>query len=201
MVHTRSVLLLFLILVLTITGLWFSGKTTDTPTDTTEGIASPTQADLIVESPVMAHYDAQGRVAWRITGHALQYREHDDRSTIEQPFALIRPKNDTKESTNVTQPLDASDPWQLTSQVASISNHQTHITLDGDARVRNSEVDIRCEQLQFDTQQQFATTDKAVTIVSHGATTHADGLQADLLNKHLRLPSRVKEIHEPPKKK
>lgn len=199
--NARTIVILFAVLVLTVLGLQLNKRVTDSPTNTAPDMTSTAPPDLQIESPVMVHFDEQGRAAWRVTGSSMQYREHDGHSTIEQPVAFIRPKADAEQTNQPPASLDAADPWQLTSRVAVITDNQQRITLDGDARVRNSEIDVQSERLEFDTQRQFATTDKAVTILSHGATTHAEGLQADLLNKNLRLPSRVKEIHEPPKKK
>ena len=56
--------------------------------------------------------------------------------------------------------------------------------------------EILTEQLSVDTAKQFAETDKAVTIRTHNNEAKAAGLQADLANERLLLPSHVKETHE-----
>lgn len=199
-----------LILVLAIVGIVIAGlQLSWTPAGQTSAKSTHSSLnatpDLIVEEPVMEHFDASGELAWRAHGKTLQHYESTGTSHIEQPDALIRPKKDKDQAEGATEitdvQLENSDPWRLTSNTAALTQNQTHIALNGNARVSNSEMLIESEQILMDTQRQYATSDKAVTITAHGATAHADGLEADLSNKTLRLPARVKEIHEAPKRK
>jgi LPS export ABC transporter protein LptC len=160
----------------------------------------PTNPDIEIEHPVMEHFDEAGALAWQIEGTALQYFEKNDQTFIQAPVATVQARNKNKNEPNTQtrndQNAQADNPWHLKAKTAAITNQNTQIALTGDARVSNTDMDVQSEQLQFDTKRKFATTDKAVTILSRGSKTHSVGLEADLTNKILRLPGRVKETHE-----
>ena len=198
----RTYLILFGLLLLAVTGLQFTMNPARTPQHarSTDG-GTQQLPDLVIESPVMQHFDETGRMAWEVKGTALRHHEHIDQSEVDQPVALIRPKDDKPQAGTVAdQPL-GNNPWHLQANMAHLTEGNTRILLQGDAKVSNQDLEIDSEQIDMDTNRQFATTDKAVTIHARGSTAHAAGLQADLTNKTLRLPAQVKEIHEPPKRK
>jgi LPS export ABC transporter protein LptC len=197
----QTLLGITLLLIIAITGIQYRWEPSNHPSASLASVdATMKHADIEIEHPVMEHFDEAGARAWQIEGTALQYFEESDQTLIQAPVATVQHQNKNKNTQNATtnNEVTAQDnnPWHLKANTALITNQQTHMTLTGDARVSNADIDVQSEQLLFDTTRQFATTDKAVTILSRGSKTHSVGLEADLTNKILRLPGRVKETHE-----
>lgn len=200
----RTQLGILLLAAIVVAGLQFHWDTASTDTQSKLDNAANKVPELQIETPVMEHFDEAGVLSWRVEGESLQHFEAEDRTEIQLPVAVIQKRNDQGKRANgdpgsVSNAPD--DPWYLKAQSATLTQQHTQIALHGDAHVSNRDMAISSEQLLFDTNRQFATTDKAVTIQSRGSTAHADGLEADLTNKIVRLPARVKETHEPAKRK
>ena len=200
----RAQLGILLVAAIAVASLQFRWESASQDTQSQSNNSTNTTPDLQIETPVMEHFDEAGLLTWRVEGESLQYFEAEDRTEIQRPVAVIQKHNDQDKPTNGASgsiPNTPDDPWHLNAQAATLTQQHTQIALHGDAHVSNRDMTISSEQLLFDTNRQFATTDKAVTIQSRGSTAHADGLEADLTNKIVRLPARVKETHEPAKRK
>lgn len=93
-------------------------------------------------------------------------------------------------------------PWQLRADLGVASIDQHTLLLSGDVRAfsthpRYGPVEVLTDDLQVDTEQQFARTDKPVTMRSTHGTTDAVGLEADLDSGRLQLLSEVKGTYVP----
>lgn len=197
----QTLLGITLLLIIAITGIQYRWEPTNHQSASVASAdATMKHADIEIEHPVMEHFDEAGALAWQVEGTTLQYFEESDQTLVQSPVATVQPRNKNKNTQNTATSSNATaqdnNPWHLKAKTALITNQHTHIALTGDANVSNADIDVQSEQLLFDTTRQFATTDKAVTILSRGSKTHSTGLEADLTNKILRLPGRVKETHE-----
>lgn len=94
----------------------------------------------------------------------------------------------------------STEPWQLSAkQGTSVSNA---ITLRDNVQVWNEKgqygwVTLTTDDLTIDTDQQYAHTDKPVTMRSERGTTRAVGLNAELDNGRIELLSEVKATYAP----
>jgi LPS export ABC transporter protein LptC len=177
------------ILLLAVAGLYFRWEPTSTlPTSLGKTQILP---DTIIEQPVMEVFDNSGRKIRQLRGQKLDYFDADKHSIIAAPQVQFE-----QQSGNQT-PI----PWQITANTAAIYQANNKIELQGNVQLwsdatQDGRTEILTEQLSVDTVRQFAETDKAVTIRARSSEAKATGLQADLANERLLLPSQVKEIHE-----
>lgn len=147
--------------------------------------------DTIVEQPVLDVFDDAGRNIRQLRGQKLDYFDTDKRSVVSAPIVRFEQQNGDQPPT----------PWQMTADTATTHQSDNKLELQGNVRLwsdatRGGRTEILTEQLLVDTTRQFAETDKAVTIRARNSEAKALGMQADLANERLSLPSRVKEIHE-----
>lgn len=178
------------ITVLAAAGLNIHWKTDSLPS------ASPSQPDqlvpdTIVEQPWLDTFDESGRKIRQLRGQQIQHFEKSKRSDVRNPVVQF-------EQQSADQP---PTPWEITADTATIYQSNNRVDLQGNVHLwsdatRGGRTEILTEQLLVDTSRQFAETDKAVTIRTHGSEAKSTGLQADLAKEHVLLPSRVKEIHE-----
>ncbi|WP_049723622.1 LPS export ABC transporter periplasmic protein LptC [Gilvimarinus polysaccharolyticus] len=91
-------------------------------------------------------------------------------------------------------------PWQLSAKQGT--SYAGTITLQDDVLARNEQdryglITLTTAKLTIDTEQQFAHTDKPVTMRSERGTTRAVGLNAELDNGRIELLSEVKATYAP----
>ncbi|HSC76313.1 MAG TPA: LPS export ABC transporter periplasmic protein LptC [Pseudomonadales bacterium] len=179
------------ILGLAAAGLNLQWHTTSSNPATTQTNPDDLLPDTIVGHPVLDTFDNTGRKTRQLHGEKLTYFDTDKHSIISAPRIQFEQQNENRSPT----------PWQLSADTATIYQTNNRADLQGNVHLWNDSAsdgrtEILTEQLSVDTARQFAETDKAVTIRARSSEAKATGLQADLANKHLLLPSRVKEIHE-----
>lgn len=160
-------------------------------TAATQTEAAKLLPDTIVGQPLLDIFDDTGKKIRRLRGEKMDYFDTDKHSIVTAPSAEL-------EKQNGDQP---PVPWQMTADTATIYQSNNRLDLQGNVRLwsdatRGGRTEILTEQLLVDTTRQFAETDKAVTIRARNSESRALGMQADLANERLLLPSRVKEIHE-----
>lgn len=177
------------ILLLAVAGLYFRWE----PTSVLPAEPAKTQIlpDTIIKQPVLDVFDDSGRKIRQLHGQQLDYFDEDNHSIITAPQVQF-------EQQSGSQP---PVPWQMTANIATIYQASNRIELQGNVQLwsdatQGGRTEILTEQLSVDTARQFAETDKAVTIRARSSEAKATGLQADLANERLLLPSHVKEIHE-----
>lgn len=91
-------------------------------------------------------------------------------------------------------------PWQLSAKQGI--SHANTITLQDDVQVWSEQgrygwVTLTTNELTIDTNQQYARTNKPVTMLSERGTTRAVGLNAELDNGRIELLSEVKASYAP----
>jgi LPS export ABC transporter protein LptC len=178
------------ILLAAIAGLVFRWEPEITPV-VTQTEASKSLPDTIVGLPLLDIFDDNGKKIRQLRGQKMDYFDTDKHSIVTAPTAGFEKQNGDQPPT----------PWQLTADTATIYQSNNRLDLQGNVRLwsdttRGGRTEILTEQLLVDTVRQFAETDKAVTIRARSSESTALGMQADLANERLLLPSRVKEIHE-----
>lgn len=135
------------------------------------------------------NYDQTGALKYQMIARSAATFTDDaiNRSEIDHPHVtLYNPSN--------------SAPWQLSAnQGATLSNT---ITLLDNVQVWNEQgeygqLTLTTDDLIIDTDEQFAHTDKPVTMRSERGTTSAVGLSAELDSGRIELLSEVKASYAP----
>ena len=185
----RQLAIIATILLLAVAGLYFRWEPTSTlPANPAKIQALP---DTIVEQPILDIFDESGRKVRQLRGQQLDYFDDDKHSVITAPRVQFEQQSGNQ----------APIPWQITANTATVFQANNTIELQGNVQLwsdatQGGRTEVLTEQLSVDTARQFAETDKAVTIRTRSSKSQATGLQADLANERLLLPSHVKEIHE-----
>src|SRR5690606_12939668 len=118
------------------------------------------------------------------------YAEGDHtRSVIEQPRIMI-------------EATPGDPPWHIDAERGHSRTNAPHFTLEENVRAwsrhpQHGAVEVQTDEIHFDTDRQFAHTDKPVTIQSDYGLTTAVGLQAELEAGRIELLSEVKGSYEP----
>jgi lipopolysaccharide export system protein LptC len=97
-------------------------------------------------------------------------------------------------------PEDQGQPWYISA--TSGRNDQQQLRFDDDVRIEqdsltHGKITITTSELYVRTQEQFALSDKAVTMRSPKGQMNAVGMKADLTNSRIELTSQVKSVYEP----
>jgi LPS export ABC transporter protein LptC len=188
--NARPFVAIAVIVALAAVGLNFNWRQDNkhVPTKSIEASSSP---DTIIEKPILDGFNETGKKVRQLRGEKIQFFESDKRSIVTSPDIHFEQQGND----------NTSIPWRVTANTATAYQSNNKIELQGNALLQShatdgSRTEIATEQLFIDTAKQFAETNKAVTIRSRNSEANANGMQADLANKHLVLLSRVKEIHE-----
>lgn len=129
-----------------------------------------------LQTPLVRHYQ-QGEKAGPT-----------DYTLLDSPRLLFL--SDTKPAWNISADQGRSD---ATNNVFTLSKnvvaHQTSPT--------QGEISVTTEEMSVNTRDQFAETDKAVTMRTAKGMMETLGMRADIKNDHIELLSNVKGIYEP----
>ncbi|RYY76608.1 MAG: LPS export ABC transporter periplasmic protein LptC [Gammaproteobacteria bacterium] len=92
--------------------------------------------------------------------------------------------------------------WYVTAKEGQLDNKDEWLTLKNDVLARQTsekqgETTITTNELRLNTQQQFAETDKAVTMRAAKSEITAVGMRAEMKREHIQLLSHVKGTYEP----
>lgn len=92
--------------------------------------------------------------------------------------------------------------WHVTAQEGRLDSSDEWLTLRNDVLARQTsekhgETTISTTELRLNTQQQFAETDKAVTMRAAKSDITAVGMRADMKSERIQLLSQVKGTYEP----
>ena len=92
--------------------------------------------------------------------------------------------------------------WYVTAREGRLDNNDTWFTLKNDVLARQisekqGETTIATSELRLNTQQEFAETDKAVTMRAAKSEITAIGMRAEMKREHIELLSHVKGTYEP----
>ncbi len=98
---------------------------------------------------------------------------------------------------------DAEKPaWYMTAQLGRGDNNGDQLTLTNDVLAQQTSptqgvVSITTTELRLNTREQFADTDKAVTMRSAKTTLNTIGMHADIKQDRIKLKSHVTGTYEP----
>lgn len=120
----------------------------------------------------------------------------------------IGAKPDPKDYTlfDLPQLVFLGDPkqpaWYITAKAGRSDDNGNWFTLNTDVLVQQNTasqgvVSITTEQLRINAHEQFAETDKAVTMRAAKGKMESVGMRADIKNDHIELLSNVKGTYEP----
>jgi len=138
-------------------------------------------------------YDEQGRLAYSFTADRVSHfqmhpkrRSARDYTELEKPRLIMFRGNE--------------DPWHL-SAIKGVSQGKT-ITLRGEVRIWREDqsgerAELSTSELVVTPEQQYAQTDKPVTISAPGSLTEAGGMKLNIKQDRWVLTSRVKGKYEP----
>lgn len=93
-------------------------------------------------------------------------------------------------------------PWYARSETGLVNDETEHVTLIGNVEIDHEDIHgrplrVRTEDLQLDTQQRSAATNRGVSITHYGGVTHGTGLRASLVDGTLSLLADVRGEYVP----
>lgn len=182
----RSWLPLVIVVALVTLGLWF---TESPPTLLTR--PTPEQqrqaADLVIRGAETRHYSQEGTLAYRVDAERITFFQFDrrDRAELEQPRMLFY--------------QDDAPKWSTISRRGVAHNHGERVILSGQVRVQElpEGIELRTSRITLKPREEYAETDKVVTITSGAHRTEGRGLRADLKQDRIEILSEVKSHYEP----
>lgn len=167
-----------------------------------ETTRKPTHPDAFLVNARTTQYNDSGHIAHIITSERSNYFEPTDTP----PYSLLV-KPDiyayNTEAASASNPTEIID-WQASSHAAKSSDNQETIMMSGDvvliqqADTKNTPpTRIETETLLIKPNEEYAETDKPVTIKNASGITTATGLTVSLGNNTLELLSNVRSRYEP----
>lgn len=140
-------------------------------------------------------FDENGKVRYQLNSpviRSFQVKETAsaaDYSIFTQPVFML--------SNNPEKP-----GWFVTALEGRLDSNDEWFTLSKDVLARQTsekqgETTIATSELRLNTQQQFAETDKAVTMRAAKSEITAVGMRAEMKREHIQLLSQVKGTYEP----
>ncbi len=148
--------------------------------------------DTIMENFSAVKLNELGVPRFIMAAKKMQHYPDDDSTTLEMP--------------RLTSLSDERPTIHTVAKSGIVSSRGDEIFLHGDVEVlreasgRQDELTLQTEYLHVVPDQDFASTDRAVTIVDARSTTHATGLEMNNKTRTLKLLSKVRSEHVPAQK-
>lgn len=184
--------LIVLVLVIIFATMKYSNNDNATPPTTA---AEKTFPHIFITDVEMRQFDQQGGLHYQLNTPLIRhYQEKEHASKLD--YTLF----DTPVFVLVDDPKQPA--WIITAQEGRRENNGLWVTLSKDVLARQTsatqgETTFTTEELQLNTQEQFAETSKAVTMRAAKSQIDAMGLRADIKRNHVELLSHVKGTYEP----
>lgn len=143
----------------------------------------------------MREFDNTGSVHYQLKTPSIRHFQVGDRMS-DKDYTLV-------DTPNIIFYRDQEKPaWIITAQQGRSDNNGVLFTLTNDVLAQqNSEtqglVTIKTSELRVNTRDQFAETDKAVTMRAAPGNMSTLGMRADIKNDRIELLSKVKGTYEP----
>ncbi|MBY6191497.1 LPS export ABC transporter periplasmic protein LptC [Microbulbifer agarilyticus] len=184
----RTWLPLVIVVVLISAGLWF----TESPPEQLLG-KRPTQqehnraADLIIRDARTRHYNIDGNLAYEVDAERITFFRfaRRDRADLTEPRMMFYQGEDTK--------------WRTESRKGIAFNNGQRVVLQGDvsvAELPQPGITLRTPKIVLKPREEFAETDKVVTITDGANVTTGKGLRADLKQDKVEILSNVESRYE-----
>lgn len=143
----------------------------------------------------MRQYDTDGSVRYQMNTPLVRRFQVQDRPS-DKDYSLF----ETPVFVLVNDPQKPG--WFVTAKEGRLDNNDVWFTLTQDVLARQTsekqgETTINTTDLRLNLQEQFAETDKAVTMRAAKSEITATGLRANMKSEHIELLSNVKGRYEP----
>ncbi|MBR9910535.1 MAG: LPS export ABC transporter periplasmic protein LptC [Gammaproteobacteria bacterium] len=140
-------------------------------------------------------YDSEGQLSSVISASRTRFYQ----SVAGQPAVAERTEIENPDITLITI---GSPPWKATADSGRTTENGQVVELMDNVKLRQTEstdraVELTTTHLLIKPEQQYAETDKPVTIRSVNDITHATGMRAYLEQDRIQLLSNVRGIYEP----
>ncbi|MCA0901731.1 LPS export ABC transporter periplasmic protein LptC [Microbulbifer agarilyticus] len=184
----RTWLPLVIVVALISAGLWF----TESPPEQLLG-KRPTQqehnraADLIIRDARTRHYNIDGNLAYEVDAERITFFRfaRRDRADLTEPRMMFYQGENTK--------------WRTESRKGIAFNNGQRVVLQGDvsvAELPQPGITLRTPKIILKPREEFAETDKVVTITDGANVTTGKGLRADLKQDKVEILSNVESRYE-----
>ncbi|WP_043317436.1 LPS export ABC transporter periplasmic protein LptC [Microbulbifer sp. HZ11] len=179
---------LVIVVTLVSLGLWF----TESPPEQLLG-KRPTQqehsraADLIIRDARTRHYSIDGDLAYEVDAKRITFFQfaRRDRADLTEPRMMFYQGDDTK--------------WRTESRTGVAYDNGQKVVLEGDVSVMELPqpgITLRTPKIVIKPREEFAETDKVVTITDGPNLTTGKGLRADLKKDKVEILSDVESRYE-----
>ncbi|GAB2522256.1 LPS export ABC transporter periplasmic protein LptC [Microbulbifer agarilyticus] len=184
----RTWLPLVIVVALISVGLWFA----ESPPEQLLG-KRPTQqehnraADLIIRNARTRHFNVDGNLAYEVDAERITFFRfaRRDRADLTEPRMMFYQGEDTK--------------WRTESRKGIAYNNGQRVVLQGDvsvAELPQPGITLRTPKIVLKPREEFAETDKIVTITDGANITTGKGLRADLKQDKVEILSNVESRYE-----
>jgi lipopolysaccharide export system protein LptC len=185
----RTWLPLVIVVALISLGLWF----TESPPKQLLG-KQPTQqehnraADLIIRDARTRHYSTEGTLAYEVDAERVTFFQfaRRDRADLTEPRMAFYQGEDTT--------------WRTESRSGIAFDNGQKVVLQGNVSIRELPqpgITLRTQKITIQPRDEFAETDKVVTITDGPNRTTGKGLRADLKQDKVEILSNVESSYEP----
>ncbi|WP_226665849.1 LPS export ABC transporter periplasmic protein LptC [Microbulbifer aggregans] len=185
----RTWLPLVIVVSLISLGLWF----TESPPKQLLG-KTPTQQqhnkapDLVIRGARTRHYSAEGTLAYQVDAERITFFQFDrrDRADLTEPRMIFYQGDDSK--------------WRTESRSGVAINNGQRVVLKGDVTITELPqpgITLRTENIVLKPREEFAETNKVVTITDGANRTTGKGMRADLKQDKVEILSDVESSYEP----
>ncbi|WP_428820544.1 LPS export ABC transporter periplasmic protein LptC [Microbulbifer sp. MCCC 1A16149] len=184
----RTWLPLVIVVTLISLGLWF----TESPPEQLMG-KRPTQqehnkaADLIIRNARTRHFSAGGTLAYEVDAERVTFFQfaRRDRADLTEPRMMFYQGEDSR--------------WRTESRSGVAYNNGQRVVLRGDVSIRELPepgITLRTPSITIKPREEFAETNKRVTITDGPNRTTGKGLRADLKKDKVEILSEVESSYE-----
>jgi|SRR5690554_592989 len=148
--------------------------------------------DTYLQGVRNVQYNEQGQVQYHLKANHLTHYE-----ALPEPYSVIKQPRLLLESDST-----AEAPWEIVAERGIRFPRRQQISLEEAVHAwslhpQHGQVDIFTDSLIVDAKQQFAHTQKPVTMRSAYGVTTAVGLEADIESGRITLVSEVKGTYDP----
>ncbi|WP_111641164.1 LPS export ABC transporter periplasmic protein LptC [Marinimicrobium alkaliphilum] len=169
--------------------------------DPRELLAPPPEADERFPNAYLRgaqswEYDAEGALGYQLAAPEVEHFQQSPGRTSPRDYILFHNPEMTFHS------ADGDAPWQVRADTGRSEEEGERVTLEGQVRGWKRPVDgglleLTTERLELRPEQQFAQTDKAVTIRTPQGVTRSIGMRAYLDQDRIELLANVRGDYEP----
>ncbi|WP_323845096.1 LPS export ABC transporter periplasmic protein LptC [Microbulbifer magnicolonia] len=185
----RTWLPLVVVVLLISAGLWFSESP---PQQLLGKQPTPQQqkgaADLVIRDAKTRHFNQEGTLAYRVDADQITFFQFErrDRADLTEPRILFYQEHEPK--------------WRTESRRGVAHNNGERVVLHGDVLItelpKPGGIKLNTQSITIKPREEFAETDKVVTITAGPNSTTGRGLRAFLKEDRVEILSDVKSSYE-----